>query len=36
MLIVHGLEGSSSSQYVIGTGSRGWARGWNVVRMNIR
>jgi hypothetical protein len=36
MMIVHGLEGSSSSQYVIGTGSRAWARGWNVVRMNIR
>jgi predicted alpha/beta-fold hydrolase len=36
MMIVHGLEGSSNSQYVIGTGSRAWAQGWNVVRMNIR
>lgn len=36
LIIVHGLEGSSNSQYVIGTGSRAWARGWNVVRMNIR
>ena len=36
LLIVHGLEGSSNSQYVIGTGSRAWGRGWNVVRMNIR
>jgi len=36
LMIVHGLEGSSSSHYVIGTGSRAWARGWNVVRMNIR
>ncbi len=36
LMIVHGLEGSSNSQYVIGTGSRAWARGWNVVRMNIR
>ena len=36
LVIVHGLEGSSNSQYVIGTGSRAWAQGWNVVRMNIR
>jgi hypothetical protein len=36
LMIVHGLEGSSNSQYVIGTGSKAWARGWNVVRMNVR
>ncbi len=36
LMIVHGLEGSSNSHYVIGTGNRAWARGWNVVRMNIR
>jgi hypothetical protein len=36
LMIVHGLEGSSNSQYVVGTGSRAWAQGWNVVRMNIR
>jgi len=36
LMIVHGLEGSSRSQYVIGTGSRAWRQGWNVVRMNIR
>jgi predicted alpha/beta-fold hydrolase len=36
LLIVHGLEGSSSSQYVLGTGAKAWLRGWNVVRMNIR
>lgn len=36
VIIVHGLEGSSDSQYVIGTGSKAWARGWNVVRMNMR
>jgi predicted alpha/beta-fold hydrolase len=36
LMIVHGLEGSSNSRYVIGTGNRAWARGWNVVRMNIR
>jgi len=36
LLIIHGLEGSSRSRYVIGTGSRAWRRGWNVIRMNIR
>jgi predicted alpha/beta-fold hydrolase len=36
MVIVHGLEGSSESQYVIGTGSKAWAAGMNVVRMNMR
>jgi uncharacterized protein len=35
-VIVHGLEGSSLSQYVIGTGSKAWAAGMNVVRMNMR
>jgi predicted alpha/beta-fold hydrolase len=36
VIIVHGLEGSSLSQYVIGTGSKAWAQGMNVVRMNMR
>ena len=36
LIIVHGLEGSSESQYVIGTGSKAWAAGMNVVRMNMR
>lgn len=36
LMIVHGLEGSSESKYVIGTGSKAWQRGWNVVRMNVR
>ncbi len=36
MIIVHGLEGSSDSQYVIGTGSKAWRAGMNVVRMNMR
>jgi uncharacterized protein len=35
-VIVHGLEGSSLSQYVVGTGSKAWAEGMNVVRMNMR
>jgi predicted alpha/beta-fold hydrolase len=36
LVIVHGLEGSSDSRYVIGTGSQAWKLGWNVVRMNMR
>jgi predicted alpha/beta-fold hydrolase len=36
LLIVHGLEGSSESGYVIGTGSKAWCAGMNVVRMNMR
>src|SRR5262249_50623336 len=36
LIIVHGLEGSSASQYVIGTGSKAWIAGMNVVRMNMR
>ena len=36
LVIVHGLEGSSESQYVIGTGSKAWRAGMNVVRMNMR
>ena len=36
LIIVHGLEGSSESQYVLGTGSKAWAAGMNVVRMNMR
>ena len=36
VLLVHGLEGSSQSQYVIGAGGKAWVRGWNVVRMNVR
>ena len=36
LIIVHGLEGSSESNYVIGTGNKAWALGMNVVRMNMR
>lgn len=36
VIVVHGLEGSVDSQYVIGTGSKAWAAGMNVVRMNMR
>jgi predicted alpha/beta-fold hydrolase len=36
MIIVHGLEGSSSSRYVLGISARALAAGCNVVRMNMR
>jgi hypothetical protein len=35
-IIVHGLEGSANSQYVVGNANKLWAAGWNVVRMNMR
>ena len=35
-IIVHGLEGSSESQYVIGNANKFWQAGGNVVRMNMR
>ena len=36
VVLVHGLEGSSHSQYVVGNGNRLFAAGCNVVRMNMR
>ncbi|MCU1313576.1 MAG: alpha/beta hydrolase fold protein [Acidobacteriaceae bacterium] len=36
LLLLHGLEGSSQSQYVRGNAARFFAAGWNVVRMNMR
>lgn len=36
VLVVHGLEGSSDSGYVIGVTQKGWAAGMNVVRINQR
>jgi uncharacterized protein len=36
LLLVHGLEGSSRSQYVLGNSARAWAAGCNVIRMNMR
>ena len=36
LIIVHGLEGSSSSPYVVGNSSRAWKAGCNVIRMNMR
>lgn len=36
LVLVHGLEGSSSSQYVLGNSARAWTAGCNVVRVNMR
>ncbi len=36
VVLVHGLEGSSYSQYVVGNANKLWAAGCNVVRMNMR
>lgn len=36
IILLHGLEGSSRSQYVLGNTARAWAAGCNVVRMNMR
>lgn len=36
LVIVHGLEGSSVSEYVLGTADKAWRAGMNVVRMNVR
>jgi len=35
-IIVHGLEGSSNSQYVIGNANKLWLAGCNIIRMNMR
>jgi len=35
-IIVHGLEGSSNSQYVVGNSNKLWLAGCNIVRMNMR
>ena len=36
VVLVHGLEGSASSGYILGNAARLWAGGCNVVRMNMR
>jgi predicted alpha/beta-fold hydrolase len=36
VLILHGLEGSSHSQYVLGNATKLWRSGCNVIRMNMR
>jgi predicted alpha/beta-fold hydrolase len=36
LVIVHGLEGSDQSNYVLGTASKALDAGWNAVRLNVR
>ncbi len=36
LVLVHGLEGSSESGYMLGTAERAWLAGFSVVRMNQR
>lgn len=36
LLLVHGLEGSSESGYMLGTAEKGFVAGFNVLRMNQR
>ena len=36
VLLLHGLEGSSSSHYVLGNADKAWRAGCNVIRMNMR
>jgi predicted alpha/beta-fold hydrolase len=36
LLIVHGLGGSDASSYVVSTGALAYARGYHVIRMNMR
>ena len=36
VIVLHGLEGSSDSQYVVGNANKMWRAGFNVVRMNMR
>lgn len=36
ILLLHGLEGSSTAHYMAGMADKAWARGFNVVRLNQR
>ena len=36
VLLLHGLEGSSDSQYIIGNANKLWRAGANIIRMNMR
>lgn len=36
LLVIHGLEGSSDAGYVLGTASKAFAAGFNVLRCNVR
>ena len=36
IILLHGLEGSSSAHYMRGIADKAWAAGWNAVRLNQR
>ena len=36
LVLVHGLEGSSSSKYMFGTAEKAFGAGFNVIRLNLR
>lgn len=36
LLLVHGLEGSSASRYMLGTADKAFQQGFNVIRLNLR
>jgi uncharacterized protein len=36
LVLLHGLEGSSESNYMLGTAEKAWVAGFNVVRLNQR
>jgi uncharacterized protein len=36
VVLLHGLEGSSTAHYIRGIADKAWAAGWNVVRLNQR
>lgn len=36
VVLLHGLEGSTRSQHVLGNSARAWAAGCNVIRVNMR
>jgi len=36
LILLHGLEGSSTAHYMCGIADKAWAAGWNVVRLNQR
>src|SRR5271165_3848106 len=36
LVLLHGLEGSSESGYMLGTAEKAWLAGFNVVRLNQR
>jgi predicted alpha/beta-fold hydrolase len=36
LVLLHGLEGSSTAHYMAGMADKAWAAGWNVIRLNQR